>query len=50
MSQGTNLGPHARGTDGANYVWVARTRGVGTGEGSAGLRYDRAIDPSATTR
>ena len=40
----------ARGTDGASYVWVARTRGVGTGEGSAGLRYDRAIDPSATTR
>ncbi|MEZ4401898.1 MAG: hypothetical protein R3B06_17850 [Kofleriaceae bacterium] len=39
----------ARGTDGATYVWVARTRGVGTGEGSAGLRYDRALDaPPAT--
>lgn len=34
----------ARGADGATYVWVARTRGVGTGEGGAGLRYDRAVD------
>lgn len=34
----------ARGVDGRTYVWVARARGVGTGEGYAGLRFDRAVE------
>ncbi len=34
----------ARGADGSTYVWLARTRRIGTGEGSADLRFDRAVD------
>jgi|JI10StandDraft_1071094.scaffolds.fasta_scaffold01379_16 hypothetical protein len=34
----------ARGADGSTYVWLARTRRTGTGEGSADLRFDRAVD------
>jgi hypothetical protein len=37
----------ARGADGAVHVWVARTRGIGTGEGDAGLRYDRGVEGPA---
>ncbi len=34
----------ARGADGSTYVWLARTRRIGTGEGSADLRFDRAVE------
>ena len=33
----------ARGADGTTHVWIARTRGVGTGEGSSGLVFDQAL-------
>lgn len=33
----------ARGADGTTHVWIARTRTVGTGEGSSGLRFDLAL-------
>lgn len=32
----------ARGTDGSTYVWIARRKGIGRGEGSSGLRFDVA--------
>jgi hypothetical protein len=34
----------ARGADGSTHIWLARTRRIGTGEGSADLRFDRAVD------
>ncbi|MBK9035475.1 MAG: hypothetical protein IPL61_30165 [Myxococcales bacterium] len=37
----------ARGSDGSTHVWLTRTRRVGTGEGSADLRFDRAVDAPA---
>jgi hypothetical protein len=30
----------ARGVDGSTFLWLARRKGVGRGEGSSGLRYD----------
>ncbi|MCW5801497.1 MAG: hypothetical protein KIT31_03855 [Deltaproteobacteria bacterium] len=32
----------SRGVDGRTHLWVARRRGIGTGEGWSGLRYDAA--------
>jgi hypothetical protein len=32
----------ARGTDGSTYVWIARRKQIGRGEGSSGLRFDLA--------
>ena len=34
----------ARGSNGSTHVWLTRTRRVGTGEGSADLRFDNAVD------
>ena len=31
---------YARGQDGSTYVWMARNRSVGKGEGRSGLRFD----------
>ena len=39
----TRLVRRARGADGTTHVWIARTRGVGTGEGSSGLAFDQAL-------
>jgi hypothetical protein len=34
----------ARGSDGATYLWIARRKQIGRGEGSSGLRFDVAIE------
>lgn len=39
----TRLVRRARGADGTTPVWIARTRGVGTGEGSSGVTFDQAL-------
>ena len=36
----TRASQYARWTDGRTYVWMARRKGVGRGEGSSGLRFD----------
>ena len=33
-----------RGSDGATYLWVARRKEIGRGEGSSGLRFDLAVE------
>jgi hypothetical protein len=35
---------YARWVDGATFLWLARRKGVGAGEGSSGLRFDRIED------
>jgi hypothetical protein len=37
----------ARWIDGSTHVWTAYRRSVGRGEGSSGLRFDRAIEPKS---
>ena len=39
----------ARWTDGSTHVWTAFRRSVGRGEGSSGLRFDQAIEPTNGT-
>ena len=39
----------ARWIDGSTHVWTAYRRGVGRGEGSSGLRFDQAIEPTNET-
>jgi hypothetical protein len=34
---------YARWTDASTYVWLGRTKRIGKGEGSSGLRYDLAV-------
>lgn len=36
-----------RWTDGSTWVWTGYRKGVGRGEGSSGLRFDRIEEPSA---
>ncbi len=33
-----------RGSDGATYLWIARRKQIGRGEGSSGLRFDVAVE------
>lgn len=35
-----------RWTDGSSHLWIGRTKGVGRGEGSSGLRYDSLVETS----
>jgi hypothetical protein len=35
---------YTRWVDGSTYLWLARRKGVGSGEGSSGLRFDRIED------
>ena len=35
---------HTRWVDGATFLWPARRKGAGVGEGSSGLRFDRIED------
>jgi hypothetical protein len=32
---------YTRWTDGSTHLWMGRRKGVGRGEGSSGLRFDR---------
>lgn len=40
----------SRGADGRGHLWIARRRGVGTGEGWSGLRFDLAEPTERITR
>jgi hypothetical protein len=35
---------YARWVDGGTFLWLARRKGAGAGEGSSGLRFDRIED------
>ncbi|HEV8248591.1 MAG TPA: hypothetical protein VGQ15_01335 [Gaiellaceae bacterium] len=35
---------NTRWADGSTFLWLARRKGVGGGEGSSGLRFDRIED------
>jgi hypothetical protein len=39
----SRLWNYARWTDGSTHVWLGRTREVGAGEGSSGLRFDSVV-------
>jgi hypothetical protein len=36
---------YARWLDGSTFLWLARRKGVGRGEGSSGLRFDSVDEP-----